>query len=67
MKEIAEQTFTSKPTLVRFVKKLAFLGWKEFREAFLDEISKKDMSILKNMKEIDDYGEFSRFPVFNKK
>lgn len=37
MQEIADKTFTSKSSLVRFAKSLGFSGWKEFMEAFLGE------------------------------
>lgn len=37
MQEIADLTFTSKPTLVRFAQKLGFSGWKEFMKAFIEE------------------------------
>ena len=37
MQEIADRTFTSKSSLVRFAKCLGFSGWKEFMEAFLGE------------------------------
>lgn len=38
MQEIADRTFTSKSTLVRFAKSLGYSGWKEFLEALLPEI-----------------------------
>lgn len=38
MQEIAEKTFTSKSSLVRFAKELGFSGWKEFMKEFLGEI-----------------------------
>ncbi|RDU24154.1 MurR/RpiR family transcriptional regulator [Anaerosacchariphilus polymeriproducens] len=38
MQEIAEKTYTSKSTLVRFAKILGFSGWKEFLQVFLDEL-----------------------------
>lgn len=37
MSEIADKTFTSKSSLVRFAKMMGFSGWKEFMEAFLGE------------------------------
>lgn len=37
MKEVAELTYTSKPTLVRFAKALGYNGWKEFIKAFTEE------------------------------
>ncbi|ETA79738.1 MurR/RpiR family transcriptional regulator [Youngiibacter fragilis] len=42
MKEIADLTFTSKPTLVRFAKALGFSGWREFMVAFLDELHQQE-------------------------
>lgn len=36
--DIAENTFTSKATVVRFAKALGFDGWKEFMKAFIAEI-----------------------------
>ena len=38
MQEIAEKTFTSKSSLVRFAKELGFDGWKQFIKAFLGEL-----------------------------
>lgn len=37
MQEIAEATYTSKPTLVRFAQALGYAGWKEFMKAFVEE------------------------------
>lgn len=37
MKQIADLTFTSKPTLVRFAKNMGFSGWTEFIKDFLTE------------------------------
>ena len=37
MQQIAEETFSSKATLVRFAKKLGFAGWNEFQAEFLQE------------------------------
>lgn len=36
--EIAEYTYTSKATVVRFAKTLGYDGWKEFMKAFISEI-----------------------------
>lgn len=36
--EIAEYTYTSKATVVRFAKTLGFDGWKEFMKAFISEL-----------------------------
>lgn len=41
MQEIAERTYSSKSTLVRFAKSLGYHGWKEFLEALLPEIQKE--------------------------
>lgn len=37
MQEIAEKTYTSKSSLVRFAKALGFQGWKDFIEKFLND------------------------------
>ncbi|WP_338787206.1 MurR/RpiR family transcriptional regulator [Metabacillus sp. FJAT-53654] len=37
MNDVANLTFTSKPTLVRFAKSLGYSGWKEFMYAFAHE------------------------------
>ncbi len=37
VQEIADRTFTSKASLVRFAKTLGFAGWKEFSRAFVEE------------------------------
>lgn len=36
--QIAEYTYTSKATVVRFAKTLGFDGWKEFMKAFISEM-----------------------------
>lgn len=38
MQEIADETFTSKSTLVRFAKQLGFSGWNEFIDNYKKEI-----------------------------
>ena len=38
MAEVAEVTFTSKPSLVRFAKGMGFVGWRDFRMAFVSQI-----------------------------
>ena len=38
MQEIADETFSSKSTLVRVAKKLGFSGWNDFMAAFQEEI-----------------------------
>lgn len=38
MQEIADYTFSSRPTLVRFSKKLGYSGWRDFLKAFLKEV-----------------------------
>ena len=42
MQEIAEKTFSSKSSLVRFAKQMGFSGWKEFQQEFLAEIHYED-------------------------
>lgn len=37
MKEIAQMTYTSKTTLVRFAKTLGFSGWNDFMKAYVKE------------------------------
>lgn len=37
MSEIAQKTYTSKATLVRFAKTIGFSGWREFTTAFMEE------------------------------
>lgn len=37
MREIAEATFTSKPTLTRFAQRFGFEGWKDFSRALVAE------------------------------
>ena len=37
MQEIADRTFTSKSSLVRFAQALGYSGWKEFQKEFLSE------------------------------
>ncbi|MGN0373653.1 MAG: MurR/RpiR family transcriptional regulator [Enterocloster sp.] len=41
MQQIADQTFTSKATLVRVAKKLGYSGWNEFLKAYIDELKYK--------------------------
>ncbi len=36
--EIAEKTFTSKATVVRFAKSMGYEGWKEFMKDYVTEI-----------------------------
>lgn len=38
MQEIADLTYTSKPALVRFAKVMGYNGWKEFMQAYIEEI-----------------------------
>lgn len=38
MQEIADVTFTSKPALVRFAKALGYRGWKDFMQAYVEEM-----------------------------
>ena len=42
LQEIAEQTFTSKTTLVRFAQALGYKGWREFLQAFLEKAYHQD-------------------------
>ncbi|MGN0159091.1 MAG: MurR/RpiR family transcriptional regulator [Brotaphodocola sp.] len=41
MQQIADQTFTSKATLVRVAKKLGYSGWNDFFKAYMDELKYK--------------------------
>lgn len=43
--EIAEETFTSKSTLVRLAKKLNYPGWSALKQDFLEEIAYLEKSI----------------------
>lgn len=45
MQEIAEETFTSKATLVRFAKKLGYGGWNEFLSAYIDEVDYMERTV----------------------
>ncbi len=38
MQEVAQYTYTSKATLVRFAKALGYRGWKDFIKAFIEEL-----------------------------
>ena len=38
MDEIAQYTYTSKATLVRFAKALGYKGWRDFMKAFIEEV-----------------------------
>lgn len=38
MIEVADLTYTSRATLVRFAKKLGYSGWPDFVKAFLKEV-----------------------------
>ena len=49
--EIAEVTFTSKPTVTRFAKILGFQGWKDFKKAFIEELKYQDT--YKNMVDVN--------------
>ena len=40
--DIAEATFTSKPTVVRFAKTLGFSGWRDFLRAFMQEERRRE-------------------------
>lgn len=41
MQQIADETFTSKATLVRIAKKLGYPGWNNFFKAYIDELKYK--------------------------
>ncbi|MGT2666031.1 MurR/RpiR family transcriptional regulator [Streptococcus rifensis] len=43
--QIADQTFTSKSTLVRVAQKLSFQGWNDFKHAFLAEVEYLDKTV----------------------
>lgn len=49
MEEIAQYTYTSKATLVRFAKTLGYKGWRDFMKAFIEEARYQD----RNSTEID--------------
>lgn len=44
MQDIAERTFSSKPTLVRFAKYFGYSGWREFIYAFTHEVASLDLN-----------------------
>ncbi|MHC5374492.1 MurR/RpiR family transcriptional regulator [Enterococcus sp. LJL120] len=44
MQEIAQRTFSSKPTLVRFAKYFGYSGWREFIYAFTHEVASLELS-----------------------
>lgn len=44
--DIAEATFTSKPTVTRFAKDLGYHGWRDFIKDFMDEVRRRDDSSL---------------------
>ncbi|MGT2785233.1 MurR/RpiR family transcriptional regulator [Streptococcus merionis] len=60
--QIAEETFSSKSTLVRVAQKLQFSGWKEFKEAFLSEIDYLD----KTVNYVDANYPFGRYDSFQR-
>ena len=45
MAEVADLTFTSKPSLVRFAKTFGFAGWRDFRLAFVTLMRQNDEDI----------------------
>jgi DNA-binding MurR/RpiR family transcriptional regulator len=49
MEEIAQKTFTSKPTLVRFAKYFDYSGWKEFMYAFTHEVAYHEENAYANV------------------
>jgi DNA-binding MurR/RpiR family transcriptional regulator len=42
MAEVADLTFTSKPSLVRFAKAMGYSGWRDFRMAFVTAIKENE-------------------------
>ena len=42
MSEVADLTFTSKPSLVRFAKALGFDGWRSFRLAYVEAVERSE-------------------------
>lgn len=42
MAEVADLTFTSKPSLVRFAKAMGFAGWRDFRFAFVSAMRESE-------------------------
>lgn len=42
LQQIADETFTSKSTVVRVAQKLGFSGWSQFEKNFLEECSRED-------------------------
>lgn len=44
MAEVANLTFTSKPSLVRFAKAMGYLGWRDFRMAFVTAMREDEES-----------------------
>lgn len=46
MAEVADLTFTSKPTLVRFAKAMGFAGWRDFRMAFVTATRSSEESLV---------------------
>lgn len=43
MEDIANFTYTSKPTLVRFAKTLGYKGWKDFMRALIEEVKYQEV------------------------
>lgn len=41
--EVAEYSYTSKATVVRFAKTLGFTGWREFMKAFISEVKYQEI------------------------
>lgn len=46
MAEVAELTFTSKPSLVRFAKAMGFDGWRDFRLAFVTSVREQEATLV---------------------
>lgn len=62
MDEIAQFTYTSKATLVRFAKTLGYKGWRDFMKAFIEEIkyqnaNSTEIDVNYPFKESDNYKE----------
>lgn len=52
MAEVADLTFSSKPSLVRFAKAMGFSGWREFRMAFVVAVQASEAQTT-NVSDID--------------
>lgn len=52
MAEVADLTFTSKPSLVRFAKAMGYSGWRDFRLAFVTAIKESEEGVS-SVRQID--------------